>query len=305
MPRTSSRAQSPPANPPYLLSGASGFAFLLPFVGIASAAVGALLYVPLAVHFPLAGYFTALFAVGFAFISVYPVALAGRVLRVRSAGTMRLHGVTTGVACLYFAWTFFAWVITQKFAPPPTPSLADWLHSPASVWALAQQIAQTGWFEVRGVQPCGGLLWTLWILEAAIVITGCIYWAPSRTAGRPFCEACRRWMTAEPSMALSTVPIKTSAIREQGLAAIQDVALPHPSATAWLSLRSWRCAKCNAGTLQVARVFGFVKNDLLTPNRAAVPSTSIDPILPMSWQRPDDAAHLARIGEALRTARIE
>lgn len=46
----------------------------------------------------------------------------------------------------------------------------------------------------------------------------------------------------------------------------------------------------------------MVTNDLLSPTWQPRAMLHREAILPLTWQRPGDAAHLQRIAEALRTA---
>jgi len=81
--------------------------------------------------------------------------------------------------------------------------------------------------------------------------------------------------------------------------------VPQTGADNWFWIRSWRCSRCEqAATLRVDRVLGIAAHDLLSPWQELRATQQAEPVVPLSWQRADDAAHLQRIATAARTARM-
>lgn len=300
--RVTQTSRHPPANERYVESGKHGFASFLPFAALPLAGSAAFLYVGIAMSLPLVGYFTALLVVLFALAVAAPLGSVGRLLKVRSVLAMRVYGIATGLVALGFAWVFFAWQFSSTYLPPPSPSLWEWLGSPQAVWQLANTIAADGWFELRGVRPAGSLLWTLWGVEAVIVVVACAVFAPRGITNRPYCETCDRWMSLELSLQLAIESLSAAQLRRTGLASIENVLVPRPGGPCFW-LRAWRCASCpNAATLRVDRLLRTDLHDLWSPWQELRTARYTEPVVPLSWQRPDDLQHLQRLGAAVRTA---
>jgi len=300
LPRVTQVSRHPAANERYVESGEHGFALLLPFAALPLTASAAFLYVGVAMSMPLVGYFTALLVVLFAFAVAVPLGHVGRLLKVRSVSAMRAYGIATGLMAVYFAWVFFAWQFHSTYLPAPSPSLSDWLGSPQAVWGLANAIAPDGWFEVRGLRPAGSLLWTLWGVEAVIVVVACAVFAPRGITDRPYCETCDRWMSLELQLAIGS--LSATQLRRIGLASIETMVVPRPGGPCF-RLRAWRCARCtSAATLRVDRLLKTDLHDLWSPWAELRSARYAEPVVPLSWQRPDDLQHLQRLAAAVRTA---
>lgn len=282
---------------PFVLSGRSGQAWLLPVVGIAAAAASAFVYAWINVYSPVAGYISLLFVALLAAGAAVPVAFAGRWLKVRSVLQLRIAGVVGGVAAIYFAWAFFAWVMILKTDPDNAPSAWQWVQAPAAIWAFANLVAEEGWYSIgHALTPSGIVLWLFWAVEAAIVLGAGWLIAPRWILGRGFCEDCDAWMADEQTV---MVPADEgglpTAVREHGLPGIQEVRPPSGRAARWLSLGRQRCPVCKQAAVYRVDDVRVVKTEKGTKAQAS-------PVVPLSWQGEDEVRELARIEQALQAA---
>lgn len=293
---------------PYSLSGRTGLAFLLPLIGIASASVAALAYEAVHFYVPIAGYISFLFVVGMAAVAGAPVMYAAVPLNVRNPGAMRFYGAVTGVVAVYFDWLFFAWLLalTSDIDRTSTPSLVDWIRSPAALWQLAGLMAEDGSFTVGGVTPKGVVLWLLWLVEAGIVIGTCVWLAPRKLRDRAFCENCERWMANEGTLLLSAEErASPGTVRKHGLARIQEVKLPSADAVRCLCIRRQRCPQCKeAAVYCVHQVMLFSVVNLLSPFLGERLKRDAAVVIPLTWQRDAERRELERIAGSLIRAPV-
>lgn len=282
---------------PFQLSGHAGKAWLLPVVGIAAAAASAFVYAWIDVYSPIGGYISILFVLLLAAGAVLPVALAGRVLKVRSVMQLRIAGAVSGLAALYFAWAFFAWVLLLKGGAEDAPSAWFWVQTPAAIWRFANAVAENGWYTIgHSLTPTGIVIWILWGIEAAIVVGAGIVLAPGRILGRGFCEDCEQWMADEEAVMVPAdegAPAK--ALRNHGLGGIQEVTAPSARAARWLRISRQRCPQCRAQAVFSAEDVKMVKTDKGVKAQATA-------VLPLSWQTDAEAGELARIQALLDAA---
>ncbi len=142
---------------------------------------------------PIYGYLTAfnpfiylnfLAAVGFGMAMGFAVSMAAKFGDTRSGTAAGLIGLATGSLGLYISWGFFfsASMNTPVFLPP-----GDLLEA-------FQKAAKEGMWEIAGVRPTGGGLYTIWALEAMIIVGLSTLIAWHAVSSSPFCERCSRWM---------------------------------------------------------------------------------------------------------------
>lgn len=282
---------------PFVLSGRGALAWLLLVVGFAAALVSAFVYAWITVYSPIAGYVSILFVLMLAAGTALPVAFAGRWLKMRSVMQLRIAGVVSGLAAIYFAWAFFAWVMLYKNDATDAPSVWQWIQHPDALWQFANLVAQDGWYTIgHSLKPSGIVLWALWAIEAGIVVGAGFVLAPSRIQGSGFCEACQAWMVAEPTLMVPADEAGvTTSVRRQGLAGLQAVKPPSGGADQWVRLLRQRCPACHeAAVYQVDSVY-VTKTEKGT-------KTIVTPITPLSWQREVEANELQRIEQLLQAA---
>lgn len=282
---------------PFELSGNSGRAWLLAPIGIAAAAGSAFVYAWINVYSPVAGYISLLFVAMLAAGAVLPLAWAGRFLKVRSVMQMRIAGVVTGIAAVYCAWAFFAWVMLIRAGVEGAPTAWQWLQSPAAIGQFAADLSEEGWFSIgTSLTPSGAVLWAMWAIEAAIVVGAGYLWAPRRIVGRGFCEDCSVWMADEPPL---MVPADEGGlvkkVQSGGLAGIDAVQPPGARAARWLRLGRQRCPTCQDGAVYRVDHLKTVKTDKGT-------KTEANEVVPLSWLRAAEAEQFARVDGLLHAA---
>ena len=285
---------------PYSQSGGMGAGMLLPLVGIASAAVSALVYAYVNVYSPVAGYISVAFVGLLAAGAAFPVGYAAKLFKCRNPVMLRINGIGTGIIATYLAWAFFAHVLlsrdaTTDFQPP---TLFEAASNPEAVWAFAKMINEIGWYTLgSSFEPKGTLLWIMWLIEAAIVIGTSYYLSSHFVSGRGFCEDCNAWCEPENDVIVPVVSSKqVKGVESYGLAGLSEVPGPDTETQRWLQIHSQTCPACGE-----FGVFG-VNQIHVRPGKKDEPETSVEPIVPLSYRAEEDAAHMERISEALQEA---
>lgn len=87
------------------------------------------------------------------------------------------------VAC-YFAWVFtiYIWMGASIF-----------IFNPASLWEIIQMAAEEGVWSLKGSTPTGAALYTVWTVEAGIMIGMATMSSLGSYTAEPFCESCNEW----------------------------------------------------------------------------------------------------------------
>ncbi len=283
----------------------------MPFVGLASAAIGACWYSHLS-HvigfFTFSGKLAAVAAVlrmlaclPLALAVAIPVALAGLPLKVRSTLAMRLHGAMAGLAAIYFAWVFDVWLLWQETAPgTDLHQLWHVAHSPSVIWDMAAALAVSR--EVFDLRVAASVMWTLWSLEALLVVALCVWLAPRVVRARSFCEPCRRWLVPIDSIRLSADLIADFRVRREGLASLVHAAVAAPAAGTWFWLRRWRCPTCAASEVfRVDKVLSLSVRKAMALASSEVAKTAI-PLVPLAKASQADQALLRDLERAAAVA---
>lgn len=239
-----------------------------------------------------------LFVALLAAFAVMPVACAGQWLKVRSVMQLRIAGLGTAVAALYFAWAFFAWVFMRRSMAEFAPSAGEWIENPAALWEFAGLVAETGWYTLgSSLQPKGFILWLLWGIEAAILLAAGWGLAACMVEGRGYCEECDTWMeNGVPLMVPAGDEGLGEVVLSKGLTGILAVKPPSEPTARWLRLAPQDCPACQqAAVYQVDDVL-FIETD------KGAKKTQATPVLPLSWRREAEDAEFARIDGLLKAA---
>jgi hypothetical protein len=283
---------------PYSLSGRHGRGFLLPVVGLVSAALSAFLYAYINVYSPIAGYISILFVAGLAAGAAFPVAFAAKLLKCRNKIMLQVNGALTGVAALYLAWAFFLHVLMVKEGVEDAPSLLAMAGMPGAIWNVAVALSEDGWYSIRSFTPTGIVLWIFWLIEAGIVVGASFMLSNWFVAGRAFCEKCDAW--CEPTKDV-LVPVTSGsmikAVKKEGLAGLQDVPPPDSDVRRWIQIHSQTCPQCGE-----PMVWGVNQVQVRTDDEGKE-ETVAEPVIPLSVMNDEASGHIARIDTALREAR--
>ena len=279
-------------------SGATGRLWALPLVGLASAAVSAFVYAWVNVYSPIAGYVSLLFVAMLAAGAALPVAFAARWAKCRNLFAVRCVGAATGLAAVYLAWAFFAWVLLWHSGADADvlPSMWDFVCTPRALWDFAVALDKEGWYSFGhgpGMRPSGVVLWVFWLVEAVAVVAGGWLLAPSRIAARAYCENCDDWLADERPLA---IPAEKGAVGRtlvrEGFAALTDVAPASTQAARWVVVQRQRCRQCQRAA------FAAVETVATRTNKGKV-ETQVTPLLPLTWTDAAIEGEFARIARQL------
>jgi len=126
-------------------------------------------------------------SVGFGVLVGLAVQYSAKIAHVRNPGYARFVGVVIGLFAMYAAWVWYFWILFGYRAIV----LKVLLTEPASLFRGMENIAAQGMWKMFDWQPKGGQLYTVWTLEALMVIGFSVALSASKNA--TYCEACRRW----------------------------------------------------------------------------------------------------------------
>jgi hypothetical protein len=264
--------------------------------GVAAGMPLAFVYAYALAYVPVVGYFSFLLSAAFGGLVG---AIAGTGLKLAKTRHLALAAVVGFVAtatAFYLSWAVWVYAILRR--ADADVSLVPLVRAPEQLWAMIRLVNKAGAWSIHGATPTGAVLWTLWGLEAAIIL-GCGSLIASALVSAPFCEACGAWTqeradAARVAAAAGADDLKRLADNRQ-IAHLAGFGPPPPEATEWLRLDLHSCQKCtHFHTLDVHRVHVKFEKGKRTEEKTAI----LENLLVTA----DEAAALAPVGEPLATA---
>ncbi len=112
---------------------------------------------------------------------------SGVAAKVRNRKLMLLFGALFGLIAAYFSW--IAWLFAAS-------EMNYLVYEPLEIFTVLLEASKVGIWSLFGSIVKGGFLWSIWIMEALIIITAATYTAYYTIRNRPFCESCNEWLTS-------------------------------------------------------------------------------------------------------------
>ena len=231
---------------PYRHSGKLGQSWwTAPLAGLIAAVVGGFIYAYVDVYVPL-GVVMLLVVFGFIVAMAAAVGTAGYVGKCRNPLFLRAVGFATGLLGWYISWVVFEYALLNRIDQRAQLGLWELFASPSLQWNIAKSIAAKGWFAAFGVHPKGIALWTLWGIEALLLIGGTTFLSSTALEDEVFCERCNEW-TADSQIELTDPgePERVLNVHEDNLEPILELVPAAPDAPAFVRIKLWECISCD------------------------------------------------------------
>jgi phage FluMu protein Com len=124
--------------------------------------------------------------------------------KVRNAGAVVLLSLLTALAGYYVAWIAWLCALYQDVNIPI--SATRLVASPHRMYRIILRLNELGvWGMDRGSPVKGELLWSVWLIEAAIIFATAVGISRKIARKRPFCENCGRWAAGPLGIASTSV----------------------------------------------------------------------------------------------------
>lgn len=160
--------------------------------GLVAAAVLGIIYGIVCFINPLV-YLTALGAVFLGMLIGRAVVFGADRGKVRNPLFVTFVGCVFGAVAVYFAWVGYVFAVTDFMV---------FTLQPEFLWMMIQFVGALGAWSIGGHTPTGWELYTLWLIEAGVIL----YFTAATAAGvrRPFCEECGAWTVEEKGIAIAS-----------------------------------------------------------------------------------------------------
>ncbi len=182
----------------YSHSGVVGISGILLVIlgGSSAAAILGAIYGYATFYIPFI-YLNFLLTIGFGFTTGFIVGLSGKLGKIRNNVVMLMMGILFGSLALYCCWTVWILAIAKH---------RYFILSPGGLFAVMQEIAKDGAWSIFSFTPTGYWLYSLWIIEALLIIGLSVLTTFTISAAVPFCEHCNNWVeTIYTSTPLSSI----------------------------------------------------------------------------------------------------
>lgn len=160
-----------------------------PIVGVASIILS-LIYAYLVVYIPLFGVINIITSCGY---GIAIGAIVGALLSAFNTRNIKIattFSISASLLAFYIVWVAFEYVLSQRYSY--NDGFLSMLFSFSDIFEEATNIAHRGWFSIKKLTPTGFILWTLWGLEAIIIIGVSIFISLYLYFESVFCETCNQ-----------------------------------------------------------------------------------------------------------------
>jgi len=225
-------------------------------VGAVAAIVGGVAY-GYADHYLRFIYLHVVMTFAFGALLGWTTARAMLVTNVRNNGAIVLLSLLTALAGYYVAWIAWLCALYQDVNIPI--SATRLVASPHWMYRIILRLNELGvWGMDRGSPVKGDLLWSVWLLEAAIIFATAAAISRKMARKRPFCENCGRW-AAGPLGIASTSVLDATDLKQRLESRQYDFVPQLPRfggiAGEYLAWEYYQCPACKEfNTLIVARI---------------------------------------------------
>lgn len=185
---------------------------------------------------------------GFGAVMGVSVNAVGHMMKVRNRFFAVLISMVIGMLGMYFAWVWYIYM------------LAEWdldylIFQPTVTWAIVQELAENGIWEIKGGKPTGIALYCFWLLEAGIVLVMC--YVTGAEAPPPFCEECNCWTEKRDALSIAKVDpaLITAAMEDEQYDILPPLAAGEINPADYMSVVCHTCPNCeDSGYLTVSTV---------------------------------------------------
>lgn len=197
-----------------------------------------------------------LLTLGFAFGVGFSTAIILQFFKTRNTIFALCFGLMSGLFALYAAWVTFEYVFLDEMYKEHVALIR--LADPRTAWHVLCYIAETSQYSIAGMTIAGARLWSLWAVEACIILGACGYLAHYFIKDSVFCEACKGW-TDDHKNKLTFEYISESELKQklatQDLSFLNDIFKVKQTAESFYRIDCAVCCTCeNLYTLSLLRV---------------------------------------------------
>ena len=259
--------------------------------GLVAGFILAVVYAYLEIYIPIAGYITFIMAAGFGLLTGAATGWGLMKGNVRHNGVGTLVGLVVGLIALHISWA--VWIYAMIRRAEFDASLIIILLRPDLMWEAILGINADGAWSMRSWTPTGIVLWTLWGIEALIVVGATVATAAGSIM-LPFCETCKNWCEQEEGaarLALAEGGELKSHLESKNFGFVEKLGAPAPGAVEYLRLDLCCCKSC--GTTNTLAV----KSVTLDVDKRGETSESTTDILENLLLSSDEVAKVRRLAE--------
>ncbi len=163
--------------------GVPGLLFVL-FGGTLAAAILGTIYGYATYYIPFI-YISFLLTIGFGLGTGFIVGFCGKLGKIRNNIVMLFMGIFFGLLGLYCCWV--VWLLASS-------KHEVLIFNPRTIFAVMQEITKGGAWSIFSFTPTGFWLYSVWTIEALIIVGICIFTVLAVSAAVPFCERCNNWV---------------------------------------------------------------------------------------------------------------
>lgn len=187
-------------------------------------------------------YISVFIVVGYVFVVGAILNYVAMYAKIRNVIVLGLVAFFLGILADYFGW--IGWLTMTAKDPR---FLLEFLL-PFDVLYIISILAKEGVWTISGITPTGGMLYFIWLLEAAIVIGGVTYVTVGDLAKIPFCEDSNQWANKRTQIgAFTPIPNITQfkeAVQQGNLTVFNTLKLSPPDDRHYITLVLYECDHC-------------------------------------------------------------
>ena len=174
---------------------------------------------------------------GFGAVMGKAVNSVGHTMKVRNRFFAVLISMVIGMLGMYFAWVWYIYMLANW-------DLNSLIFEPTVTWAILQELAENGIWEIKGGKPTGIALYGFWLLEAGIVLFMC--YVTGAETSVPFCEECNCWTEKRDALSIAKADpaLITAAMEDEQYDILPPLAAGEIHLADYMSVFCYTCPHC-------------------------------------------------------------
>ncbi|MCP3924411.1 MAG: hypothetical protein GY714_17690 [Desulfobacterales bacterium] len=177
---------------------------------------------------------------GFGGILGLLIGYSGKFGKVRNTKALVFFGLIFGIFAQYIGWV--SWI--HAFSGKEGAMVA----SPSNMYYVVKMVADNGAWSIFGWTPKGFSIYSIWTIEALMIIGASTLFACIPIVSTPFCERCNKWIDKEefifPLEPIENVEILTSQLEGSDFTILNLLKETDDDASIYTQLKLLFCPDC-------------------------------------------------------------
>lgn len=169
----------------------------------------------------------------------FAVGFGGKMGKARNCILLSLFALISGILALYVGWVSWFHASSEQ---------GLLIVHPSDIIEMLKILAQTGVWSIHGDTPKGWFLYSIWAIEALMIVGISTTTAGGFLMGEPFCERCMKWVdehkTVSPLNAIENAEAFIAQLEQDVIANMSTIKKLEYLEPAYTNVKLSKCPAC-------------------------------------------------------------